>query len=268
MSRTRALGFVAAVAALACGLLITAAPALADPPAPPGTPTAVSIAGEATVGPIFRHGLAAGHGCTGSVVASPTRDLVITAAHCVSGTAAGWLFAPGYRDGQTPYGVWTVVHAYLDPAWLSNQDPQHDYAMLQLAHQTRQGRLIGVQDIAGANLLGLAPRTGATITDVAYNAGVNDRPISCTVPTYDTEHYPTFNCHGYVGGSSGSPWLTRIPGTHLNLVRGVIGGRHQGGCYEYTSYSSAFTPEIYRLLVRAAARIHPDTAPVAGSDGC
>ena len=81
MSRTRALGFVAAVAALACGLLITAAPALADPPAPPGTPTAVSIAGEATVGPIFRHGLAAGHGCTGSVIRSSMVPLRRSSAH-------------------------------------------------------------------------------------------------------------------------------------------------------------------------------------------
>lgn len=246
----------------------TAGPAAADPPAPPGTPTATAFAGTPTVGPIFRHGLSQSHGCTGSVVASPRGDLVLTAAHCVSGTAAGWSFAPGYDDGQTPYGVWTVTHAYVDPRWSADQDPRHDYAILRLADQRRGGHDATVQQVTGAEVLGRAPRPGAAITDVAYNAGIDDQPIRCATKTYSTDGFPSFNCHGYVGGSSGSPWLATVPGSHLTFVEGVIGGLHQGGCYEYTSYSSAFTSDVQQLILRATLELRPDTVPAAGSDGC
>lgn len=258
----RAAAIVAAAVSIAVVLGFAAAPAQADPPAPPGTPTATSFAGTPTVGPLFRDGLNADHECTASVVASPARDLVLTAAHCVFGTAAGWQFAPGYDHGTTPYGVWTITAAYVDPKWLTGQDPRYDYALLRVAPvgSTR------IQDVTGANTLGTAPTVGAAITDIAYNAGRDDDPIRCTTSAYRTAGYPSFNCHGYVGGSSGSPWLTR--GSGRKTVRGVIGGLHQGGCFEYTSYSSPFTWAVYRLLARAARDESPDVVPVAGGDGC
>jgi len=258
---------LAATVMLAVGLWSSVS-AAADPPAPPGTPTANSFAGTPTVGPLFPDGLSNSHGCTASVIASPRHDLILTAAHCVSGTASGWAFAPGYDNGATPYGVWTVTHAYVSPQWIASQDAQHDFAILQVADHRRGNRPVGVQDVTGGNVLGLAPRPGEVITDVAYNSGINDQPIKCQVPVYYTAGFPTFNCHGYVGGSSGSPWLYHVPGTHFTLVVGVIGGLHQGGCYEYTSYSSAFRIDVYRLLIRATVRLNPDTVPQAGSDGC
>ncbi|HZE49346.1 MAG TPA: trypsin-like peptidase domain-containing protein [Jatrophihabitantaceae bacterium] len=238
--------------------------AIADPPAPPGTPTASTFDGTPTVGPLFFAGLSAPHGCTASVLASPTRDLIITAAHCIDGTAAGVQFVPGYDRGATPYGVWTVTSAYVDPAWIATQDPTRDYAILRVSKHGRTG----VQDVTGGSLLGVAPRAGERITDVAYNAGIDDQPITCSPRTYVTTGYPAFNCHGYVGGSSGSPWLTRLPGLPLTVVRGVIGGLHQGGCFEYTSYSSPFDAAVFRLLLRAVVGARPDVVPPAGSDGC
>lgn len=242
----------------------TAGAAVADPPAPPGTPTATSFDGIPTVGPLFRDGLGNDHGCTASVLVSPGRDLILTAAHCVSGTAAGWQFAPGYDQGRTPYGVWTVTAAYVDPAWLHDQDTRYDYAILRVADHDG----VDVQDVTGGNLLGRAPRAGTHLTDVAYDAGVDDQPITCTTVAYRYQGFPAFNCHGYVGGSSGSPWLVSVPGLHRTTVVGVIGGLHQGGCYEYTSYSSPFTVRADALLLRAAVHAPPDTVPPAGSDGC
>lgn len=253
---------------LSAGVVFAGTAAAADPPAPPGTPTAESFGGIATVGPIFSDGLRHDHGCTRSVVASPSRDLVLTAAHCVFGTAAGWRFVPGYADGAAPYGVWKVQRAYLDPAWLRGQDPQHDFAILQVANRIRGDRTVALQDVTGAEVLGTAPAQGTAITDIAYNAGLDDKPIRCATTSYLTDGYPAFNCHGFVGGSSGSPWLTSVAGTSRQVVVGVIGGLHQGGCYEYTSYSSAFTGDVRRLINRAARGDRPDTAPQAGSDGC
>jgi len=257
---------VAAAAAVSLGVL-AAGPAAADPPAPPGTPTATSFAGTPTVGPLFRNGLGSDHGCTASVVASPLGDEILTAAHCVHGTAAGWQFAPGYDDGATPYGVWTVTHAYVPPAWQKSGDTQHDYAVLTVAPARRAGRTVSLQSVTGANVLGQAPAAGTAVTDIAYNAGLDDQAIHCAVRVYWTDGFPSFNCHGYVGGSSGSPWLLKGPGGITSVV-GVIGGLHQGGCYEYTSYSPAFRPDVYTLIARATLGLRPDTVPQAGSDGC
>jgi hypothetical protein len=230
--------------------------------APPGTPTATTFAGTPTVGPLFPNGLTHRHSCTASVVASPGHNLLITAAHCLNGDPSGWLFAPGYDSGSTPYRVWTVLSAYLPPQWLSGQDPHYDYAFLRVRRQWRRGSLLGVQDFTGANSLGLAPGSGWKVTDVAYNSGRNDDPVHCTTQVYYARGYPAFDCHGYVGGSSGSPWLNH------GYVDGVIGGLHQGGCFEYTSYSSPFTSQIDDLWWRATQSGPGDVAPAPGSDGC
>ncbi|MBM9508655.1 trypsin-like serine peptidase [Actinacidiphila acididurans] len=256
-----------AVALVALGTW-SAGPATADPPAPPGTPTAAPFDGTPTVGPLFADGLGHAHSCTASVVASPRHDLLLAAAHCLSGTAAGWLFAPGYDAGRTPYGVWTVTHAYVDPQWTLSQDPRYDYAILQVAKAPRGGRTVAVQDVTGANVLGQAPPAGQRIADVAYNAGIGDQPVRCATTVYRTGDFPTFDCHGFVGGSSGSPWLTALPGSPWTYVVGLIGGLHQGGCYEYTSYSPALGLRAYELLLRATLGLHPDTVPAAGGDGC
>jgi hypothetical protein len=102
----------------------------------------------------------------------------------------------------------------------------------------------------------------------AYPAGINDQPIDCAVRAYNTGGYPSFDCAGYFGGTSGSPWLIATGNSHVSLVAGVIGGLHQGGCVDYTSYSSAFSLDTYRLWLRASLGARPDTVPPAGSDGC
>ncbi|MFT4084877.1 MAG: trypsin-like peptidase domain-containing protein [Nocardioides sp.] len=288
---------LAALTALAAGAPVARADTGSDDAgAPTGTPSATSFGGDPTVGPIFKDGLDDDHSCTASVISSRSGDLILTAAHCVQGDVSGWQFAPGYRDGETPYGVWTVTAAYVDRAWIEDQDPQHDYAILTVAdrtdgtgkvdrtgarhghsarHSDRHRHATRLQDVTGANVLGLAPRDGTTITDIAYNYGIDDLPVTCTTTTYTTDGYPTFDCSGYVGGSSGSPWLTTVRhgranghGRQVRVVTGVIGGLHQGGCVDYTSYSSSFTRDVHRLLARADAHEPGDLAPEPGSDGC
>lgn len=232
------------------------------------TPTATPFAGTPRVGPLFANGTSAAHSCTASVVASPTRDLILTAAHCITGTGAGMQFAPGYNHGATPYGVWTVTRAYVDPAWIATQDPSRDYAILHVAKKQSANRPIGVEDVTGGLPLGTAPAEGERITGIAYNAGLNDQPIKCTTRAHLSTGVPSFNCHGYIAGSSGSPWLSGPPDKGGTAVLGVIGGRHQGGCYDYTSYSSPFDPSVIALLQRAEVGADSDVVPQAGGDGC
>lgn len=234
----------------------------------PGAPTAVPVAGVPTVGPLFLFTTLLPHFCSASVIASPHADLIVTAAHCVAGTEAGIQFVPGYDNGAAPFGVWTVRQAYVDPSWIARQDPRHDYAILQVDHQQRGGRWVGVQDVVGANVLGLAPQPGTTVSVDGYLFGLNDRPLSCTGPVSQTVGYPTFDCQGMAAGTSGGPWLIHTVLPQLTFTVGVVGGLHQGGCTDSTSYTSPFTWDVYALWLRAVFGAPSDVVPFPACGDC
>ena len=101
------------------------------------------------------------HICTASVIHSPGRDLLITAAHCVSGysdtSPAGLVFVPGYASGRAQYGIWTVTRIFDDVVWRSAADPAHDVAFLTVA---QPGRAAKIEDVTGAERLGIGkPRS-------------------------------------------------------------------------------------------------------------
>ena len=232
---------------------------------PPGTPAAHPFAGDRTVGPLFPPGSPA-HTCTASVVDSPAGDLLITATHCVIGTASGYTFAPGYHDGAEPYGTWTVVGAYVDPQWTAHLPPALDVAFLRVAPHRVDGRIREIQDVTGGNRLGSAPSTGQEVTVPAYPTGHDDDPITCTARVSYRGVYPAFDCNPYVDGTSGSPWLLHTG--HGWDVVGVIGGLHQGGCYPWTSYSAPFGPATARTYAAAAKGADTAALPPPESDGC
>jgi hypothetical protein len=247
----RLLVMVSAVLLAAAG--VAAAPAgAADPPA------AAETAPVASVGPLFFPSvlglfplLRLPHFCSASVVHSSSRDLVITAAHCVYGTGPTIEFAPGYDRGATPYGVWDVRRLYVDPAWRATRDPRHDVAILEVA--PRAGKLL--EDVVGAHPLGV-PLPGADVTVLGYRLGSGDRPLACTNALYLTDGYPTFDCTGYTDGVSGGPWLQD------GSVVGVTGGLEQGGCGAVAEYSTPFGDDTAALLARAESGGAGDTAPV------
>ena len=96
-----------------------------------------------TVGALFSRtssGQLSNHFCTASVVNSPAGDLVVTAAHCVTGLAASQVaFVPDYSHGQEPFGVWTVSQILEDQRWLSSTDPGPVSA--QRARDKKPGRI-------------------------------------------------------------------------------------------------------------------------------
>jgi V8-like Glu-specific endopeptidase len=221
-----------------------------------------------TIGPLFERGLSDPHNCTASVLDSPGGNLILTAAHCLAGSAAGLLFAPGYRDGVARYGVWTVERAFADTDWLTGEDSDDDYAILQVANQRRAGRLVGVEAVTGGNRLGTAPGAGDAVTVVGYNSGLNDEPVSCLAVVRVEGNYPAFDCAGFSGGTSGGPWLSPSPDSRALVVRALIGGPNYGGCVDTTSYSSAFGPAILGLFAQAIAGQAPSILPEPSGDGC
>jgi hypothetical protein len=90
------------------------------------------------VGALFEHNAAGNHFCTASVVSSPGKDLLITAAHCLNGGKGGSgynsdiVFVPDYRDGQEPFGVWTPAKLLVAPQWADSSDPEFDVGFVVL----------------------------------------------------------------------------------------------------------------------------------------
>ncbi len=256
------LGLVLPAAALALGLRV----AMRARGVRATMPTSQIKTGVPQVGALFSSSAGTQHQCTASVVDSSHGDLLLTAAHCVSGSGAGMVFAPGFHGGTSPYGRWMVTGAHLAPAWVQREDPHEDYAFLTVAPQKADGKTTEIQQVTGAYRLGTTARRGERITVAGYPAGTDNDPISCRTRVFVTHGFPSFNCRGYVDGTSGSPWL--IETSRGPTIVGVIGGLNQGGCVDYTSYSSPLDQVARMVYVRASSDTIADTAPAPGGDDC
>ena len=222
-----------------------------------------------TVGPLFSAGLTSDHTCTASVVDSPAGDVIVTAAHCISGSGAGVVFAPGYDDGLAPYGTWVVQRAYAAPGWTIGRDPDADYIFLIVTPATTNRTSASVQAVVGGNVLGGSPTAGQQVTVAGYVSGHDDVPVICTASIYLTASYPSFDCPGYAGGTSGAPWIADYdPSTGTGTVTAVIGGLRQGGCSPGTSFSPPFTSTVSQVFARAVTAAAADDIPSPGPDGC
>jgi V8-like Glu-specific endopeptidase len=211
------------------------------------------------VGALFEHGPTGNHFCTASVVSSPGENLLITAAHCINGGkgSSGYdsdiAFVPDYRDGQEPFGVWTPAKLIVAPQWANSSDPDFDVGFVVL--EPNHGK--NIQQVLGASRLGTDQGYHYLVHVTGYPDSENV-PITCvnwTSRFSDTQL--KFECAGYTGGTSGSPWVTKfIAGSHTGTIVGVIGGYQQGGDTPSLSYSVRFGPAIlalYRQAVTADA---------------
>jgi hypothetical protein len=236
-------------------------------PASTSAQGAQQFAGVPTVGALFVPGAYPMlHTCTASVIRTKAGDVIMTAAHCVSGTGVGYKFAPGWRDGHAPYGVWDVTAAFGAPGWIDKQNPHRDYAFLTVANRMVSGKSRTLQSITGANRLGRTATAGDAVKVIGYGLGSKDEALRCTTNVYEHSGWPAFDCDGFVSGTSGSPWLRKTD--HGLVVSGDIGGLHQGGCTPQTSYSPPLGRPAHRALHRAAVAGSGDVFPAPGSDGC
>jgi V8-like Glu-specific endopeptidase len=209
--------------------------------------------GTPAVGALFTvsGGRLGSHFCTASVIDSPHGDLVITAAHCVSGTSASVAFVPGYDAGVAPYGVWTVTKVYVDASWSASSDPDDDVAFLRVG---QAGYTVPIEDVTGAEHLG----TGTPIRQLVEVIGYPDssgEAIACQ--NWTRQPMPDqleFDCGGYTDGTSGGPFLAGVnPLTGQGTVIGVIGGYEQGGLTPEVSYSAMFGANVAALYEVAVA---------------
>jgi V8-like Glu-specific endopeptidase len=267
MLNRKAVGFtVLAFAALALPATALALRQQARAKARAAIPTSKTSRGVPEIGALYPNAQATQHECTATVVHSLLGNTLITAAHCVTGSGAGMVFVPGQNGAQAPYGRWTVTATHIEDRWVTRQDPDADVAFLTVAPRVINGVRSSIERTTGGYGLGSTATHGQTVTVTGYPAGGTNSPITCTAKIYLTENFPSFDCRGYVSGTSGSPWLR--PTSHGTEIVGVIGGLNQGGCHDYTSYSSPLSRDADGAYVRASENAPADVAPPPGGDGC
>ncbi|MEU4845462.1 trypsin-like serine peptidase [Streptomyces gilvosporeus] len=208
---------------------------------------------NARVGAVFEKNDRGAHFCTASVVQSPGRNMLITAAHCAYDADAGTtvndlVFAPDYRDGDGPTGLWKVKKVVVDDRWAKSQDEDLDVAFLIL--DKKQGKQI--QDVLGGNTLGIDRGYDNEVKITGYPTS-RETPISCqnrTTKFSDTQM--RIQCTDFEGGTSGSPWLADYdPTSHTGTVIGVLGGHEGGGDEDDVSYAAYFDDDIADLYKHA-----------------
>ncbi|TCK24930.1 trypsin-like serine peptidase [Pseudonocardia endophytica] len=246
---------VTAMATTSVGIRADRARATAVPAAPvsPSAPAAPADAQTAAarypaVGALFS-GTAddpGDHFCTASVVSSPARNMLMTAAHCVSDgdgspPRTGIVFAPGYQAGDAPHGYWTVTSAVVDTAWLDDGDPDDDVAFLTV---DRAGSP-PIQQVTGAYGVDF-DGDGAPVGVIAVGYNLDDEEAT-TVSGTAVPWSPTqwqVAAPGLSDGTSGGPLLSGPGDTE---IVGVIGGYEQGGDTSDVSYAAALGSSLQSL---------------------
>jgi V8-like Glu-specific endopeptidase len=255
-------------AAVVCALAVVLAWALASrtSTALANVPASTVSSGVPQVGALYPDASTTTHNCTASVIHSSSGSLLVTAAHCVTGTGVGMIFAPEQHGTKSPLGRWRVTAAYVEPEWKQDQDPGSDLAFLRVAPRKINGHATVIERVTGAYRFGKTASANQRVEVTGYPAGSGNDPVTCTTRVYVTEDFPSFNCVGFVDGTSGSPWI--VATRNGPEIVGIIGGLHQGGCYDYTSYSSPFRRAAVAAYARALRTSRGDVAPSPGGDGC
>jgi V8-like Glu-specific endopeptidase len=218
---------------------------------PPGIPTARLFNGVRTVGALFFTNGSSLHYCTASVVNSSARDLVLTAAHCVysGGPFKNIEFVPGYHVGRRPYGSWVVKNIFVASGWAHGQNQNLDFGFVAVTPPPGRRQL---QQVTGGLQLGINRPYRRPIEVIGYNTS-NSRPVECATHSFEfNANQLEFYCHGYLDGTSGSPWIVHYNGSNgTGVVIGTIGGFELGGNVEWASYSAYLGQSAYRLYLQA-----------------
>ncbi|ARZ72483.1 peptidase [Streptomyces sp. HU2014] len=67
--------------------------------------------------------------CDGVAVMSHNKSVVLTKGSCtdlIDMSITSWVFAPGYHDGRTPYGLWMATQLFSLPEWHDKADDNFD----------------------------------------------------------------------------------------------------------------------------------------------
>ena len=175
-----------------------------------------------------------GRQCSGTVVTSPTRSIIVTAGHCVwtgSQYLGSFTFEPGStKNDAAPYGTWTATGsdvAATDLNYLFTGNPSYDYGFVVFPHSQRGA----LEDVVGGFPIAFDPGRAQGWTTYGYPSGTL---AQCTGASSEDEF--TFSgpsqmvmpaCH--LGeGSSGGPWINAQNGFTFGI--GAVNSQNLTSC--------------------------------------
>ncbi|HST48840.1 hypothetical protein [Jatrophihabitans sp.] len=222
-----------------------------------GDVSTLAVSASATVGRAFFHNQTNGldYSCSASALNSGSKELVLTAGHCVHGGAGGtwhsnWVFVPLYNYGSQPYGQWSAKYFTTFNSWMSSSDLNRDVGMVTM-WPNGSGALVNV---VGGN--GLAWNWGFynPITILGYPAqppydGGWQQYCQGTTTRFGSEYKVALQC-GFTGGSSGGPWLLQYDNnTGLGYANGAMSTLEPSTGWNRASY---FDDAVYNMYASVA----------------
>ena len=201
-------------------------------------------------GRIFvRQGRSRGY-CSGTAINSPTRQLVLTAGHCVNSGPRGrrgssaWSrymeFVPAYTDGVAPFGSFVArrPNVYAPKPWVKEGNPNYDMGAIVVGPNT--SAVNAADAVGGGATIALDLSRKQTFQTFGYPGKVR-RLQQCDSPATGEDELtrqipgpPTvkIRCH-WLPGASGGGWLIES-GT---VVNGLISyGRNRDPIHTFGPY--------------------------------
>lgn len=169
--------------------------------------------------------------CSASAINSPSKQMVITAGHCVNvggkdGTAGQWMtnwtYVPQYREGARPFGTFAAKEYRAFNGWINNSNLDWDVAMVTTWPRSGD-KLVNV---TGGHGLSYNYNREQAVTVWGYPGNRDNGQVQwwCTGTTRRvgvTDGRIEIKCD-FGGGSSGGPWLREYSdSTGLGYVNGV-----------------------------------------------
>jgi V8-like Glu-specific endopeptidase len=207
--------------------------------------------------------------------------IVVTAAHCVANYGqkqfyTGWQFAPAYRNGAAPYGVWGAATAYILTSYYNGTDGCYQYGVIcpdDVALIVLTGTPGNSTGWFGYWYGGGFTSNGlAEITQLGYPCGLDNCAYMERNDSYGYKN-TTYSNNTIIGtnmngGSSGGPWIENfgLPSSLTGETNGsfpqqnvVVGVTSWG----YTSTApkeagaSPFTSGNINVLINTACTAYP-----------
>jgi hypothetical protein len=195
--------------------------------------------------------------CSGTSVVSPNESVVITAGHCVydEGIWADrkWVFVPGYRHGERPFGTFTAHWLGTTPAWHAHENENFDVGAAVVG-RNEKGQTLAAAVGADRLKTGLSPNQTFDVygypVEKPFNGGTLQvcREASFMGHDFGSLFEPgpldlAISCDDSAGGSGGG-WV--IEGNVVNSVT-----TYGYSSDPFTNFGPYFGRDVAKLYARA-----------------